>query len=101
VGWEQRGGRRYYYTAKRIGGRVVKQYVGVGYIGELTAKYDAATRAERAVDAEDDRQARDELNDLDAALDPLHDLADALTAAALVAAGFHRHHRGPWRKRRA
>jgi predicted phage gp36 major capsid-like protein len=98
VGWERRGGERYYYTAKRVGGRVVKQYVGAGYIGELTAKYDAATRAERAADAEDDRQARD---DLDAALDPLHDLADALTVAALVAAGFHRHHRGPWRKRRA
>lgn len=101
MGWEQRGTQRYYYTAERIDGRVVKRYVGTGHVAELSARYAAATRAERAADAEDDRQARDDLNDLDAALDPLHDLVDALTAAALVAAGFHRHHRGPWRKRRA
>jgi hypothetical protein len=46
------------------------------------------------------KAARDELAALDAELAPLCALADALARGALLAAGYHRHHRGPWRKRR-
>ncbi|WP_439623988.1 hypothetical protein [Gemmata sp.] len=101
MGWEQRGSGSYYYTAERVGGRVVKRYVGTGRVAELCAQLEAATSAQTAATAERHRQERDELAALDAHLDPLDELADTLVAAALVAAGFHRHHRGPWRKRRA
>jgi hypothetical protein len=37
---------------------------------------------------------------LDAPLDELDDLADALVRAALVAAGYRQHNRGEWRKTR-
>lgn len=100
MGWEQRGSQRYYYTAERIGGRVVKRYAGTGTGGEFAAQLEAATRAQRAAASERQRRERDELDALDEVLAPLNDLADALTAAALVAAGFYRHHRGEWRKRR-
>ncbi len=100
MGFEQRGNGTYYYTAERVGGRVVKTYVGAGRVAELAALLDVETRAERAQAAEVDRRARDELAALDAALEPLNELADAATAAALVAAGCHRPKRGPWRKRR-
>lgn len=101
MGWEKRGNRTYYYTAQRVGGRVVKRYVGTGTVAELADQFETLTRQRLELDALDRRQERDELAALDAALDPLNELADTLTAAALVAAGFHRHHRGLWRKRRA
>ena len=37
MGWEQRGNATYYYSAERVGGRVVKQYVGTGRVAALTA----------------------------------------------------------------
>ena len=37
---------------------------------------------------------------LDAPLNDLNDLAELLAHAALLAAGFHQHKRGEWRKRR-
>jgi hypothetical protein len=100
MGWEKRGNATYYYTAERFGGRVVKQFVGSGRVAELAAQLDALARAERKEAAEAAQRERDELAALDAALAPLHALADAATAAALVAAGYHRPKRGHWRKRR-
>jgi hypothetical protein len=37
---------------------------------------------------------------LDAPVLALAELGDALLAATLVVGGFHRHDRGPWRRRR-
>jgi len=101
MGWETRGNRAYYYTAERVGDDVVKRYVGSGTVAELAAQLEAATRAQTVASACKQQQERDELALLDDSLAPLNDLADTLTAALLVAAGFHRHHRGSWRKRRA
>ena len=100
MGWEQRGSGLYYYTAERVGGRVVKSYVGTGIVAQLAALLDAETRAEGRRAADADRRERDELAALDAALARLNELADAATAAALVAAGCHRPKQGKWRKRR-
>ncbi|VTU01336.1 Uncharacterized protein OS=Singulisphaera acidiphila (strain ATCC BAA-1392 / DSM 18658 / VKM B-2454 / MOB10) GN=Sinac_7637 PE=4 SV=1 [Gemmataceae bacterium] len=101
MGWEQRGAQRYYYAAERIDGRVVKRYVGAGALIVEFAALQAETRAEKTDEAARIRCQRDELTALGESLTALDDLADTLAAAALVAAGFHRHHRGPWRKRRA
>lgn len=101
MGWEKRGGQAYYYTAERVGGRVVKRYVGAGPMAELAARLDTLKQNERDEAIEAVRRTRDELAALDAALAPLHELADAATTAALVAAGCHRPKRGKWRKRRA
>ncbi|MDY3561970.1 hypothetical protein R5W23_003401 [Gemmata sp. JC673] len=100
MGWEQRNGGTYYYTAKRVGGRVVKQYVGSGVIAELTAQLDDLNRAERARAVEEERHERESLSALAASLAPLNDWADAATTAALIVAGCHRPKRGQWRRRR-
>jgi hypothetical protein len=100
MGWEKRGNQTYYYTAERVGGRVVKQFVGSGRVAELAAQLDALARAEREEAAEAAKRERDRLDALDAVLVPLHELADAATVAAFLAAGCHRPKRGKWRKRR-
>ena len=46
------------------------------------------------------RAERAEVEALDAPLDQLDDLAELLARAALMAAGFHQHKRGEWRRRR-
>jgi len=48
---ETRGNRTYYYTAKRVGDRVVKRYVGSGTVAELATHLEAATRAQTAATA--------------------------------------------------
>lgn len=101
MGWEKRGNATYYYTAEREGRRVVKRYVGAGRVGALAAQLEAENRDEREAAAEAERRERAELDALDDALAELHELADAATRAALVAAGCHRPKRGKWRKSRA
>lgn len=101
MGWETRGGANYYYTAERINGRVVKRYVGSGPVAELAAQLDAVSRSERDDAAETVKRERDALSELESALMSLHEFADAVTTAALIAAGCHRPKRGKWRRRRA
>jgi hypothetical protein len=102
MAWEtRRNGRRYYYRVRRVNGRVVREYVGTGPAAEAAAALDSAHRqlkqlgrAERAAKDAADRE-------LEADLSLLDDLANLFARAALEAAGYHRHARGQWRKRRA
>ena len=49
MGWEQRGNNPYYYRARRINGRVVKEYVGTGASAEAAAAEDKARRQARQI----------------------------------------------------
>jgi hypothetical protein len=100
MGWDVRDGRRYYSRSRKVGGRVVREYVGGGAAGQAAAAADALRRAEREASAEAARQRRAEH---DAALAPLLRLCEAtdlLARAALAAGGYHQHDGGQWRKRR-
>jgi hypothetical protein len=97
MGWD----RGLYYTrSKKVNGRVVREYVGTGRVGELAAKRDARERQKREADRAALKTERARLDELDAPLDELNTLADLLARAALLAAGYHQHKRGEWRKRR-
>ena len=94
-----RNNRRYYYQNQRVGRRVVTRYIGSGAVALLAAKLDAAERAER--DAE--RAALDALRAELADTPPVARFTEALRLlvdAALIDAGYHRHKRSEWRKRR-
>ena len=100
MGWEPRGNGRYYFRYRKVDGRVTRQYLGAGAVAEVAAAADALRRADRRAASEARRaeQAR-----WRAALAPLLELsrvADLMARAALLAAGYHRHSRSSWRKKR-
>jgi hypothetical protein len=96
MAWE----RGYYYRVRKVNGRVVREYVGAGEVAELVAQMDALEREQRRVEALAQRQEKDELKALDADLKAVNEIIDLAARAALLAAGFHLHKRGEWRKRR-
>jgi hypothetical protein len=69
-------------------------------VAELAAEWDASQREKRRLDALALRQQKADLAALDADLDTLCELTDLAARAALLAAGYHQHKRGEWRKRR-
>jgi hypothetical protein len=96
MGWE----RGYYYRVRKVNGRVVREYFGAGEVAHLVAQMDALERERRRLEALEKRQEKDELEALDAELKPVTERIDLAARAALLAAGFHLHKRGEWRKRR-
>jgi hypothetical protein len=101
MGWEtrQRGGR-YYTRSRKVNGRVVREYVGTGRFADLIAAQDAAERGERVAAAAEVRQEQGRLAPAETALAALDAAVEDLAKVALASAGYHRHHRGAWRKRR-
>jgi hypothetical protein len=105
MGWElpQRGGP-YYTRSRKVGGRVIREYVGGGVAGELAADRDAQERRQRAMLRERAEHAFARERDRHRATDALLDALDAgcreLMRIELGRAGYHQHERGEWRRRR-
>jgi len=97
VGWDK---GRYYTRSKKVNGRVVREYVGTGRVAELMAELDALERQQRVCDAATRKVERDDLAALAATVTAAFDRAELIARAALLAAGYRRHKRGEWRKRR-
>jgi hypothetical protein len=93
MSWETRGSRRRYTRSRRVAGKVVREYVGTGELAAQAAAADDAHRRQEQAD-------RDARRVLDVDVEALDDLAELLAHAALLVAGYYRHDRGPWRKRR-
>lgn len=77
---------RYYTRSKRANGRVVREYVGGGRVGELVARLDAIERDKRETERQCARLEHEEIVELDAPLVELNELADRLDQTALLAA---------------
>jgi hypothetical protein len=101
MAWEsrQRGGR-YYVRSVRRDGRVAKEYVGAGLVGELAATLDAADRREREAKRRERREEQARHEALEEQVKGVCEAAELWARIALLAAGYHRHERGEWRKRR-
>jgi hypothetical protein len=101
MGWErrQRGGL-YYTRSRRVGGRVVREYVGAGELAAVAEMLDAEEREERQQREQAWKAERLDMAKLDDSLDALRKECESLVKAQLVLAGYHRH-KGQWRLRRA
>src|SRR5262249_62020685 len=99
---ERRRGRSYYYRARKINGKTVKQYAGpAGSPGARRAEEEALrARAERAGRQEMARNVRRQWAEAEAAPRLLATLATLSFRAAMAALGFERHNQGEWRKTR-
>jgi hypothetical protein len=99
--WERRErGGPYYTRSRKEGGRVIREFVGGGVLGEIAALEDEYERRQREEEAAFCKEERERLEGLMAPIDELCEAAEVLARAALVAAGYRRHNRGEWRKRR-
>src|SRR3954452_2074091 len=87
MGWDRQGQRRYYSRSRKVGGRVIREYVGGGLVGEAAPLQDQQRRLERQRRREREMQQRRQVLELDRALAAFADQVDTLTAAALYAAG--------------
>ena len=99
MGWETRGNGRYYYRKVRDGGRVRSEYLGAGVVAEMLADIDDdarhdAKRQRRAWLAAVEAERR-----TGATLAQVDRIVSTMTAAALIAAGYHTHRR-QWRRQR-
>ena len=100
MSWEMRGDRRYYYRARKVDGRVIKEYVGAGPRAEIVALQDRWARQDRAVTARARQAERAGLEAVDGELTDVDGAIEVMMRTSLVLAGYHRHHRGEWRRRR-
>jgi|SRR5215216_3465470 len=99
--WEKRErGGLYYTRSRKINGQVVREYVGTGSLAKLAALMDAQDRLRRQAEAAAWKQERERLEELAAMVDEFLKDVETVVQATLLAAGFRRHNRGEWRKRR-
>lgn len=89
----------YYYRNKRVGSRVVTEYIGTGYAATLLHQLDEHARM-KANHARNVWQAAvDADKALDAQLDEVTSLVNAYADMLMLASGYHQHKR-LWRKQR-
>lgn len=102
MAWEARRGgtRRYYTRSLRQGSHVVRQYVGTGPHAEAVAAADRERRVNGDARRAATRSTLGRIAEADAKVKALYDAAEAAAGAHLLMAGYHRHDRGSWRRRR-
>ena len=99
--WERRErGGLYYTRSRKVNGRVVREYVGGGMLGQLAARIDAQERRRREEERASRRDERERIEALEAPVAELCEAAEILARATLVAGGYRQHNRGEWRKQR-
>lgn len=100
MAWETRKGRGSYYTrSRRVGGRVVREYVGSDSFAEAMAEIDALDRERQNEEQAAMRAEQEAQRMIDLKIDEEGDFVRVLTQAVLLANGYHSH-KGQWRKRR-
>jgi hypothetical protein len=92
----KRGKGKYAYRSVRVDGHETSRYLGSGMVANLVEQADSYRRQER----ESQRQTKRNIETCDRKLMDYNTVCRQLIEASLIAAGYHRHDRGPWRKRR-
>jgi hypothetical protein len=99
MGIVRRNGKLYYYENRRIGGRVVSEYMGSGGLALLARDFAQENAYKKAAERERFRRKIEELAALDADLDCIFECVKALSTSEFILSGYH-NHKGQWRKRR-
>ena len=97
--WEERNGRLYYYRKRRDGDQVISEYIGSGWLADLTAEQDEDKRLERAAERRAWNKEKAEILAVDREVNQTMDTCGTLAKAILIASGYRTHH-GTWRRKR-
>src|SRR5262245_32913242 len=100
MSWQKRGNQLYFYKSRRLNGRVRCWYFGNGPAADFVAVEEQIHQLERQEATERRQAALARQQAVDAALDRVCEMTSLLARAALLAAGYHQHDRGAWRRRR-
>jgi hypothetical protein len=100
VMWLNRGKCQVFYLCRRVNGRPRQFRVGTGPLADLLAAELESRKRARQAQAEACASRRAEVGAAENPLDALCASLDQVTSASLLAHGYHRHDRGPWRKKR-
>ena len=96
MAWEKRRNKRYYYSKRRRGNRVISDYVGAGESAQVIATLEVLYREQRIARQQEWCRERESRRALDAEVDRLGSGLRILVAATLLANGYHTH-KGQWR----
>ena len=99
MAWQQRGRGLYYTRSRRVDGKVKRTYVGSGPVAQLAAALDAGHRAQRLATTAAKQTLIARLKTVDELTSEFDECVAILTEATLLAAGYHQHDRGQWRRR--
>jgi hypothetical protein len=98
--WLNRGNRQVFYLCRRVNGRPQQIRVGIGPLAERLAAELEGRKQVRKASAEACAAWKAKASGAERPLDELCAGLDQMTAASLLALGYHRHDRSKWRKRR-
>ena len=103
MAWETRtSGGSYYTRSHRRNGRIIREYIGGGVIGQMAAEKDTRQRAERRQRAAAREAQRQQLKELETQITMFGEMCDLFTMANLLPEGHYRDNKnGAWRKKRA
>jgi hypothetical protein len=101
MAWRTIGNRAFYYlSARQRGtGKVRSQYLR-GELGAMWAEVIALKREGQAAERQALAESREWGRHLDEATGPFLAAVRGFTGLVMLAVGYHRHDRGPWRRRR-
>ena len=100
MAWKQINGFFYYYISVRQGSRVRSDYFGSGECATLIAQIEGLERIKRKLRRQAVLAERERDDAEDREFDTWFAQVEAIANAAMLVAGYHKHHRGEWRKRR-
>jgi hypothetical protein len=100
MGWEKRAGTKatYFYKARRVDGKVKKFYCGRGLPARVAERAEVRRRAERDSERIALLAERARAEQMETLCVIFAELCILLADSSLLAAGYHRHHRHPWRR---
>ena len=98
MAWQKRGRNSYFYRSKKSNGQVTTHYLGRA--SEVRAHQAALEDQERHTTRTKERQEQQAWVALDNQITTLSTLVTALSHSTLACAGYYKHNRSHWRKRR-
>lgn len=97
---EYRNSNMYYYRKRRVGNRVISEYIGKGESALLFANLDRIEREEQRMKARILRENMKKLEIIDQDLSEIEEMTRTLIETYLVSKGFYKTKSREWRLKR-